>query len=78
AGKGFADVIYTPLHSDSGYPPIIVELKLNSTPSNALGQIKSKEYFHAFDYYNGKVLFVGINYDKDTKKHECKIEVWEK
>ena len=78
AGKGFADVIYTPLHHDGKYPPIIVELKLNSTPSNALEQIKSKEYFHAFDYYNGKVFFVGINYDKDTKKHECKIEVWEK
>ena len=78
AGKGFADVIYTPLHHDGKYPPIIVELKLNTTPSNALEQIKSKEYFHAFDYYNGKVLFVGINYDKDTKKHECKIEEWEK
>ena len=78
AGKGFADVIYTPLHHDGKYPPIIVELKQNSTPSNALEQIKSKEYFHAFDYYSGKVLFVGINYDKDTKKHECKIEVWEK
>ena len=78
AGKGFADVIYTPLHHDGKYPPIIVELKQNSTPSNALEQIKSKEYFHAFDYYTGKVLFVGINYDKDTKKHECKIEEWEK
>ena len=78
AGKGFADVIYTPLHHDGKYPPIIVELKQNSTPSNALEQIKSKEYFHAFDYYSGKVLFVGINYDKDTKKHECKIEEWKK
>jgi hypothetical protein len=56
---------------------MIIELKYKSTPSKALDQINRKEYFHAFDNYNGKVLFVGINYD-DEKEHECKIEVWEK
>ncbi len=78
AGKGFADLIYTPLHPDGKYPPMIIELKQNSTPSNALQQIESKEYFHAFDFYKGKVLFVGINYDKDTKKHECEVKEWVK
>ena len=48
------------------------------TTSNALAQIESKEYFHAFDFYNGKILFVGINYDKDTKNHVCEIKEVEK
>ena len=78
AGKGFADLIYTPLHPDGKYPPMIIELKQNSTPSNALKQIQSKEYFHAFDFYKGKVLFVGINYDKDAKTHECEVQEWVK
>ena len=78
AGKGFADLIYTPLHPDGKYPPMIVELKQHSTPSNALKQIESKEYFHAFDFYKGKVIFVGINYDKDTKTHECEVKEWVK
>ena len=77
AGKGIADLIYSPLHPDGKYPPMIVELKHNASPSIALNQIKNREYFHAFDFYKGKVLFVGINYD-DEKKHECKIEVVER
>ncbi|MDD6002933.1 MAG: AAA family ATPase [Bacteroidales bacterium] len=77
AGKGIADMIYTPLHPDGKYPPMIIELKHNSSPSKALDQIKNREYFHAFDYYQGKILFVGINYD-DEKNHECKIEELEK
>ena len=28
--------------------------------------------------YTGNILMVGINYDKDTKIHECKIEKHEK
>ncbi len=27
--------------------------------------------------YEGTVLFVGINYDKKTKKHECRFETVE-
>ncbi len=70
-------MIYTPLHAGGKYPPMIIELKSNKTASRAVSQIKSKEYFHAFDYYCGKILFVGINYD-EKKKHTCEIEVVEK
>ncbi len=77
AGMGIADLIYTPLHPDGKYPPMIIELKSNKTASRAITQIKSKEYFHAFDYYKGKVLFVGINYD-EKKKHQCEITEWVK
>lgn len=27
--------------------------------------------------YAGKILLVGIRYDKMTEKHSCKIEQWE-
>ena len=77
AGNGIADLIYTPLHAGGKYPPMIIELKSNKTASRAVSQIKSKEYFHAFDYYQGRILFVGINYD-EKKKHTCEIEVYEK
>ena len=77
-GKGFADLVFVPIHPDGEFPPMIIELKQNSTPSNALAQIESKEYFHTFDFYHGKILFVGINYDKDTKIHECEIKDVEK
>ena len=26
--------------------------------------------------YADKIILVGINYDKKTKKHDCKIEVY--
>ena len=26
--------------------------------------------------YGDKIILVGINYDKKTKKHDCKIEVY--
>ena len=77
AGNGIADLIYTPLHADSKYPPMIIELKFNKTASRAVSQIKNKEYFHAFDFYRGKILFVGINYD-EKKKHTCEIVEVEK
>ena len=32
----------------------------------------------AYSAFAGQVLLVGINYDKKTKKHECRIEKWEK
>ena len=77
AGNGIADLIYTPLHADSKYPPMIIELKSNKTASRAVDQIQNKEYFHAFDNFSGKVLFVGINYD-EKKKHTCEIVEVEK
>ena len=37
-------------------------------------QIKEKHYVNALKDYRGKILLVGINYNKTTKKHECIIE----
>lgn len=37
-------------------------------------QIKQKRYTQPLQGYTGNVLLVGINYDKQTKKHSCVIE----
>lgn len=72
AGKGFADIVYIPF--DKTKAAMIVELKHNKSAATALNQIKEKEYFHCLANWQGELLFVGINYDEKTKKHECKIE----
>lgn len=43
----------------------------------AIAQIKAKNYVRALEDYQGNLLLVGINYDKD-KKHTCIIEKIEK
>ena len=72
AGKGFADVVYIPLKSDM--PAMIIELKHNRCAGSAIEQIKRKQYFDSLSHYSGNLIFVGINYDEQTKTHECKIE----
>ena len=39
-----------------------------------IDQIKRKEYPAKIADYTGDILLVGINYDKEAKKHTCKIE----
>lgn len=72
AGKGFADVVYIPLKQEN--PAVIVELKRNSCAETALDQIKERKYFHSLSNYSGNLLFVGVNYDEKSKRHQCKIE----
>lgn len=77
-GKGFADLVYVPVVKSPEHPAIIIELKINESTGKALQQIQNRQYFDALDNYKGNLLFVAINYDKDTKKHECEITEWEK
>ena len=72
AGKGFADIVYIPF--DKTKAALIVELKRNGSTEGALKQIREKRYFDSLANWHGDILFVGVNYDADTKKHECKIE----
>ena len=78
AGKGFVDFMFYP-----EVPPasegIILELKVNHSPEEAIAQIKEKNYALRFAEGSGekrihRVLLVGIGYDKKTKKHHCKVE----
>ena len=39
-----------------------------------IDQIMRKEYPAKLAEYTGEILLVGINYNKDTKQHTCKIE----
>ena len=55
-------------------PALVVELKWNQSTDNAIAQIEEKRYPYALKNYNGEVLLVGINYDKKTKQHQCKIK----
>lgn len=64
---------------------IILELKVGYTPEDAIQQIKNRKYVLRFQGkigeecpYSGRILAVGIAYDKKSKKHTCKIEMLER
>lgn len=80
AGKGFVDFIFYPERKQDDC--IILELKVDSTSKEAVEQIKNKKYALRFKgklgeepKYTGRILAVGISYNKATKKHSCKVEV---
>ncbi len=73
AGKGYADLVFAPRKNNSN-PALIVELKYNKSAEGAIEQIKKKQYTDCLKDYSGEILLVGINYDKNDKKHTCKIE----
>ncbi len=79
AGKGFADLVYIPVHpSDPEKPAMIMELKRNDSAESAIDQIKEKKYFASLEHYRGRLLFVGIEYDEKDKKHRARLEWFEK
>lgn len=75
-GKGFADMVYVPRKKFPDKPALVVELKWDKSAEDAIAQIKKKEYCKSLEEYSGNLLLVGINYDKDTREHECVIEEW--
>ena len=75
AGHGFADLIFFPLpHTDK--PAMVMELKYGKSAKDAVEQIRNRNYAQVLDRYQGEVLLVGINYDKEKteKPHSCAIE----
>ena len=56
-----------------GYVPTW-SYKNNKSAESAINQIKEKKYDDLLEHYRGDLLFVGINYDPDTKEHQCRIE----
>lgn len=79
AGKGYVDFIFYPYNTTDTC--IILELKVDHSPEEALQQVKNKQYSLRFKgklgespKYTGKIIGVGISYDRDTKVHRCKIE----
>lgn len=79
AGEGYVDFIFYP--ERKGEDALILELKVDSTPEEAIAQIRNKNYvlwlkgkMGEKPKYTGRILAVGISYDRNTKKHSCKIE----
>ena len=82
AGEGYVDFIFYP--ERKGADALILELKIDSTPEEAIRQIRNKNYSLRFvgkigetPKYTGRILAVGISYDRKTKEHSCKVEVLE-
>lgn len=74
-GIGFADFVYIPKPEHKlDYPALVVELKWNQSAETALKQVEKKKYTATFQEYRGRVLLIGINYDKKIKKHTCILE----
>lgn len=81
AGIGYVDFIFYP-ETDRKADAVILELKVDHTPEEALVQIKEKKYalklkgkLGETPRYSGRVLGVAIAYDRKTKVHSCKVEV---
>ena len=79
AGEGYVDFIFYP--ERKGADGLILELKADDTPENAIRQIKDRNYALRFKgkvgekpKYTGRILAVGIGYDRKTKKHACMVE----
>ena len=73
SGKGFVDFIFYPRRKN--LPGIIIELKADKTPEDAIAQIKEKEYCEKLRAENvTQILAVGMNYDTKEKNHQCVIE----
>ena len=80
AGVGYVDFIFYP--KDRKADCIILELKVNHTAKEAISQVKKRKYALRFEgklgerpEYEGRILAVGMAYDKESKKHSCKVEV---
>lgn len=88
SGKGFADLVFIP-RRNVDKPAMVIELKCSmansprTSATAAIGQIKQKNYPAKLAEYmdsakDSSVLLVGINYNKRSKKHTCKIERYTK
>lgn len=80
SGVGHVDFIFYPVNRDAD--GIILELKVDHSPDEAIRQIKDKKYILRFTgklgeerKCAGRILAVGISYNKKQKKHACKVEV---
>ncbi len=76
SGKGFADVVYLPKR-EIDKPALVVGLKWNQSAKGAIAQMKDRQYTDWLEGYTGKILLIGICYDK-KKGHTCVIEEYKK
>jgi len=73
-GEGFADLVFLPRKNHLDKPAMIIELKWDKSAGGAIKQIENRKYPEALHDFKGNILLVGINYDKKSKSHKCKIK----
>ena len=80
-GKGYADVVYLPANNHPDKPVLLIEMKYEKHVKTALDQIRDRNYPDRLKHYEGNILLVSINYDKEIpsnrdgfKHHTCMIE----
>ena len=76
-GEGYADLVLIP-RKNVDSPALVIELKYDKDTKAAISQIKNRNYPQKIAEYTGDILLVGINYDKNTKQHQCQVERWHK
>lgn len=81
AGTGYADFLFYP-EVDKSADCIILELKIDHTPDEAIRQIEARNYALRFrgktaekPVFTGKIRAVGISYNRKTKRHSCKVKI---
>lgn len=79
----YAD-LWTVNSVNSGLPQEYINAISTMDWKEVISQIKDKKYALKFQgkleeqsKYTGRILAVGIGYDKQTKEHSCKVEVLE-
>ena len=77
-GKGYADLVFLPRPLHANLPALLLELKWDKNAKAAIQQIKDRRYGKALEDYTGKILAVGVSYDRETRKHECLIDEYVK
>ena len=71
-------MVFIPRKKFPEKPALVVELKWDKTAEGAIEQIKNREYCKSLCEYQGNLLLVGVNYEKDTREHSCQIEEFQK
>ena len=74
AGKGYADLVFLPRKQYLDKPAMIIELKWDKTAAGAMRQIADRQYSEVIKDYRDNTLLIGINYEKESKRHECVIK----
>lgn len=72
SGTGYVDIALIP--KEKNEKVILFELKWNKDTSKALSQIDNRNYKQKLEQMGNGILFVGINYDAESKKHTCEIK----
>lgn len=81
SGQGYVDICYLPAPTHPDIPALLVEIKYEAGVETALDQIRRRDYPQRLEHYRGRLLLVGISYDRNArgtspgfKHHTCKIE----